>query len=160
MDMASLRILSFAPLTLGVTPWFLRVMSDASSEGWGIVLPQSMYAGRLDASILQTHVVPKEMLTYSGLTASSESLSYFTLTPWLLCFLRCGYSRAIHLDRLARVTWQLVSRRALTLHLSFLPGNCNVRADQLSRGVTISTEWSISDTDYKTLLHLAGFGPG
>ena len=81
MNMASLRVLSFAPLTLGVTPWFLRVMSDASSEGWGIVLPRSMYEGRLYASLLQTHVVPMEMLTYSGLTASSESLSYFTLTP-------------------------------------------------------------------------------
>ena len=52
-----------------------------------------------------------------------------------------------------------MSHRSLLLHLSFLPGNYNVRADQLSRGVTISTEWSISDTDYKTLLHLAEFEP-
>ena len=153
MAMASLRILSFAPLALGVTPWFLRVMSDASSEGWGIVLPQSMYAGRLDASLLQTHVVPKEMLTYSGLTASSESLSYFTLTPWLLCILRCGYSCAIHLDRLARVIWQLVSRRTLTLrYAADTRAQCTSPSSQTltvygrinSSGVAISSEWSLN----------------
>ena len=153
MNMASLRILSFAPLTLEVTPWFLRVMSDASSEGWGIVLPQSMYEGRLYASLLQTHVVPKEMLTYSGLTASSESLSYFTLTPWLLCILRCGYSRAIHLDRLARVIWQLVSRRTLTLrYAADTRAQCTSPSSQtltvygriISSGVAISSEWSLN----------------
>ena len=153
MNIASLRVLSFTPLTLGVTPWFLRVMSDASSEGWGIVLPQSMYEGRLYASLLQTHVVPKEMLTYSGLTASSESLSYFTLTPWLLCILRCGYSRAIHLDRLARVIWQLVSRRTLTLrYAADTRAQCTSPSSQAltmygrinSSGVAISSEWSLN----------------
>ena len=73
--------------------------------------------------------------------------------------LRRGYSRTISLDRLSRVIWRLMFRRSIALHVNFLPGNYNVRADRLSSGTTISTEWSISDADYATLLHLVGFVP-
>ena len=50
-------------------------------------------------------------------------------------------------------------RRSIALHVNFLPGNYNVRAVQLSRGLAISTEWSISDQDFLALLRLVGFVP-
>ena len=141
MDMASLRILSFAPPRLRshslVSPGDVRRFR----RGLGCCSPSVNVRGRT------------RCVTYSGLTASSESLSYFTLTPWLLCFLRCGYSRAIHLDRLARVIWQLVSRRTLTLrYAADTRAQCTSPSSQAltvygridSSGVAISSEWSLN----------------
>ena len=94
------------------------------------------------------HIVLKGMLTIFRAPLLVPRLSPVLIHTDSLAsvqILRSGYSRMIQLDRLSRVFWQLVSRRSLTLHLSFLPGNYNVRADQLSRGVAISTEWSSSD---------------
>ena len=162
LDMASLRNLRFTPQPLGVPPGFLQIMTDASSEGWGIVLPHAHYSGRFDSSLLQEHIILKELITifwalllvpdHSSVMVHTDSLSSIHI-------LRGGYSRTALLDRLSRVILQLVTRRSITLRLSFLPGNYNVRADQLSRGIAISTEWSLSDNDYETLLHRAGFIP-
>ena len=43
--------------------------------------------------------------------------------------------------------------------MSFIPGNYNVRADQLSKGSTISTEWSFSERDFHLLLKKLSFVP-
>ena len=83
LNMASFRNLRFTPLPLGVPPWFLQVMTDASSEGWGIVLPQSQYAGRLYASLLRAHIVLLGLLTFSwALLLGSETLP--SLDPYRL----------------------------------------------------------------------------
>ena len=63
------------------------------------------------------------------------------------------------LDQLSRVVWRHVFSGSISLRLSFLPDNYNVRVDQLSGGLTISTAWSINDQDFQELLGLAGFGP-
>ena len=136
-----IRILSFAPPRLGshslVSPSDVRHFR----RGWGYCSPSVNVRG-------ETRCV-----TYSGLTASYESLSYFTLTPWLLCILRCDYSRAIHLGRLARVIWQLVSRRTLTLRCAAdTRAQCTSPSSQTltvygridSSWVAISSEWSLN----------------
>ena len=71
------------PTSQGVPPWLLQVMTDASSTGWGIVLPQSQYAGRLYASLLRAHIVLKGMLTiFWALLLGSETLT--SLDPYRL----------------------------------------------------------------------------
>ena len=73
--------------------------------------------------------------------------------------LRRGYSHYPLLDWLSRMIWRRIFGKCISLLLSFLPDNYNVRADQLSRGLAISTEWSISDRDFVALLCLVGFVP-
>ena len=162
LDLASLRNSRFIPLQLGVPSHQLHIMTDASGVGWGIVFPHSHYSGVFEASLLQADIALKELLTiFWALLLAPPHSNVLVHTDSLVSLqvLRRGASRNPLLDQLSRVVWRHVFSRSINLHLSFLPGNYNVRADQLSRGQTISTEWSINDPDFQNLLGLAGFQP-
>ena len=66
LNLASPRDLSFTPLPLGVPPRYLHMVTDASGEGWGIVLPYAHYSGRFGTSLLQAHIVLKVMIYILG----------------------------------------------------------------------------------------------
>ena len=162
LDLAFLRNSRFILLPLGVPSRFLNIMTDASGVGWGIVLPHSQFSGKFDASLLQADIALKELLTIFWallLVPSRCSVMVHTDSLVSLQVLRRGYSRNPLLDQLSRVIWRWMFSRSISLRLSLLPGNYNVRVDQLSRGLVISTEWSISNRDFLALLRLVGFVP-
>ena len=141
LDLASLRNPRFIPLQLGIPSHQLHIMTDASGVGWGIVLPHSHCSLEFDASLRQADIALVELLTILGLLLVPLHSNVLVLTGSLesLQVLRRGYSHTPLLDQLSRVVWRHVFSRSISLRLSFLPGNYNVRVDQLSGGLTIST---------------------
>ena len=163
MDLIAFQSKKSFPLLLGVPDHYLNIMTDTSGEGWGIKFPLQEFSGVFDLSLRQFDIAVKELLTifWALLLVQETETSVLVHTDSLVSLqvLRKGYSKNPILDQLAMVVWRHVLSRSINLHLSFLPGNYNVRADQLSRGLPISTEWSISKEDFDKILQLVNFVP-
>ena len=101
-----------------------------------------------------------ELLTILGLPLVPLHSNVLVLTDSLesLRVLRRGTYNPL-LDQLSRVVRRHVFSGSVSPRLPFIPDNFNVRAEQLSRGLTISTEWSINIQDFQELLGLAGLQP-
>ena len=92
-------------------------------------------------------------------TESGMSVRVHTDSLVSVQVLKKGFSKSPLLDQLASIIWRIVLSRSLDLHLSYIRGNYNVRADQLSRGTVISTEWTLNPQNYKHLLQKLAFVP-
>ena len=81
------------------------MVTDASGEGWGIVLPYAHYSGRFGTSLPQAHIVLQEMITIwiLPLIPNLTAVMVHTDTLASLRVLRRGFSRTVLLDRLSRV---------------------------------------------------------
>ena len=114
-----------------------------------------------DASLRQADIALVELLTILGLLLVPLHSNVLVLTDSLesLQVLRRGASLVPLLDQLSRVVWRHVFSGSISPRLSFIPDNFNVRAEQFSRGLAISTEWSINIQDFQVLLGLAGLQP-
>ena len=153
----------FVPVPLGVPTQWQVVMTDASGTGWGICLPYNRLAGAFHSSIIHLNIAVKELLVifWALLILDQDGVNVQINTDSLVSVnvLKKGHSLNPHLDGLSSVIWRLAARRSLNLRLKFLRGSFNVIADQLSRDTVISTEWSISHTDFLRILEKAGFTP-
>lgn len=99
----------------------------------------------LDASLHQADIALVGLLTILGLLLVPLHSNVLVLTDSLesLRVLRRGTYNPL-LDRLSRVVQRHVLSGSLSPRLSFTPDNFNVRAEQLARGLTISTGWSFN----------------
>ena len=108
-------------------------MTDASKEGWGIKFPHHHYAGMFDKSLTNKDIALKELLIifWALLLLEQREISVLIHTDSLVSVhvLKKGHSKSVLLDQLASVIWHLVLNRSIDLHLSYIPGNSNVRAD-------------------------------
>ena len=113
-----------------------------------------------DASLRQADIALVELLTILGLPLVPLHSNVLVLTDSFesLRVLRRGLYNPL-LDQLSRVVRRHVFSGSISPRLSFIPDNFNVRAEQFSRGLTISTEWSINIQDFQELLGLAGLQP-
>ena len=103
-----------------------------------------------DASLRQADIALVELLTILGLPLVPLHSNVLVLTDSFesLRVLRRGTYNPL-LDQLSRVVRRHVFSGSISPRLSFIPDNFNVRAEQFSRGLTISTEWSINIQDFQ-----------
>ena len=75
------------------------------------------------------------------------------------CIRRGGSARSIPLNKMVLWTVQLVEGRSWFLSARHVKGTFNVRADLLSRGVPLPTEWSLDKNSFQYLMSLLPFQP-
>ena len=145
------------PQGLGAPAPDIVIVTDSNLEGWGFTIDSKRYWGIFDGSMPYSINV-LEMLTvwYSLLMVEKKGL---------VIQVRCDNSSAIaavrrsaslvhHLSALAELIWRRAVKYQWMLYISHIQGSFNVIADQLSRKVEISTEWSLSPRDFQKILRL------
>ena len=134
------------PQCLGNPPPNIIIQTDATLEGWGFQTDRNRYWGTFDKTMSYSINV-LELLTvwYSLLMVEERGV---------VIQIRCDNSSAIasvrrsaslvhHLSALAELIWRRAVEYQWILYISHIKGAFNVIADQLSRRIEISTEWSL-----------------
>ena len=101
----------------------------------GVLISSVSLFRELNASLLQVDIALKGLLTVFLGFASCDKQQYILK----------GSSTYPILDQLSLVIWRWEFERSIHLPTRQI---ANFWADQLSRGVPISIEWSISDRDF------------
>ena len=143
------------PQNLGAPKPNIIIQTDATLEGWGFQIDSKRFWGIFDGTMSYSINV-LELLTvwYSLLMIEKKGV---------VIQIRCDNSAAIaavrrsaslvhHLSALAELIWRRAVSYQWILYISHIQGSFNVIADQLSRRVEISTEWSLSPRDFQRIL--------
>ena len=128
----------------------LIVTTDASETGWGFHTSEGQEGQGLWSPFWAArHINLLEFLAvYLALKAvrlppHSTVLVRTDNSTVVNCLRRGGSPRSVPLNQMTLAVVRLVEKRGWFLDQSHVSGNYNVRADLLSRGVPIATEWTL-----------------
>ena len=142
------------PQRLGAPSPDIIVQTDASLQGWGFQIDNNRFYGKFDVSMTY-NINILEMLTiwYSLLMIKEKRVSIQIIcdNSSAIAAIRRGASLIPHLSALTELIWKRAASFQWTLSISHIQGSFNVLADQLSRGVELSTEWSLSREDFRKI---------
>ena len=134
------------PQALGTPSPSITIQTDASLKGYGFRINQKAFHGRFDQSMTYS-INTLELLTiwYALLMVSEKNVSIQIRcdNTTAVSAIRRGTSVIFHLTMLSELIWKRACALNWTLSVSHIQGKFNILADQLSRGTTISTEWSL-----------------
>ena len=145
------------PQSLGTPSPSIIVQTDASLKGWGFQINSARFWGKFDKSMTYSINI-LEMLTiwYALLKINQRGAVIQIMCDNIsaIAAVRRGTSLTPHLAALAELIWRRVTLNHWTLFISHIQGSFNILADQLSRGVEISTEWSLTPKDFQRILRM------
>ena len=135
------------PNALGNPEPDLEITTDASGTGWGFHTDSMEEYGDYDESMKKFDSNFKELSTIliALLTVERKRITVQVNTDNTTAIAAINKTLGVnwHLAGIAQVIWRLASKMNWTLIVTHIAGQFNIIADQLSRGKTISTEWSI-----------------
>ena len=137
----------------------LQIFTDASKEGWGAHLNESMARGswsvpesKLHINYLELKAVLLALKEFQSLCVGKIVLVATDNTTVVAYINKEGGMRS---GPLCALLWRILtwcSHRQVTLKARHIPGHLNVIADKLSRlGQTIQTEWSLLPAVFQQL---------
>ena len=139
----------------------LIVTTDASKTGWGFHTSEGQEGQGLWSPFWAArHINLLEFLAvYLALKAvrlppHSMVLVRSDNSTVVNCLRRGGSPRSVPLNQMTLAVVRLVEKRGWFLDQSHVSGNYNVRADLLSRGVPIATEWTLDLASLQSLWKL------
>ena len=142
------------PQSLGAPAPDILVQTDASLHGWGFQIDHNRFSGRFDKTMAY-NINILEMLTiwYSLLMIRKRRVAIQIMcdNSSAIAAIRRGASLIPHLSALSELIWRRAASFQWTLTVSHIQGSFNVLADQLSRGVELSTEWSLAEEDFQMI---------
>ena len=140
------------PVALGNPVTTIQIQTDASLEGWGFRINQKSFRGNFDKTANYS-INTLELLTiwFALLMVEERNAVIQVLcdnSTAVAAVRRCT-SPIYHLAMISELIWKRATAWGWTLSISHIQGKFNVLADQLSRNVTLSTEWSLSREDFQ-----------
>ena len=134
------------PQTLGIATPSISIQTDASLKGFGFKINQIAFHGTFDTSMAY-HINTLELLTIwlalLKVTERNIAIHIRCDNTTAVSAIKRGTSVFFHQIMLSELIWKRACNMQWTLTISHIQGKFNILADQLSRGTTISTEWSI-----------------
>ena len=145
------------PQSLGTPIPNIMILTDASLQGWGFRVNETHFQGVFDRSMSYSINI-LEMLTiwYALLMIHKKQAVIQVLcdNTTAVAVVRKGTSSIPHLSTLAELIWRRAEVFQWTLSIAHIQGSFNVIADQLSRNIALSTEWSLAPSTFQTILKL------
>ena len=145
------------PQRLGSPAPSLIIQTDASSRGWGFQVGQKRFHGFFDKSVrLSSNTLELLTIWFALITVHTKGLVIQILcdNTAAIAALRRGSSPHFRLASLAELIWRRARAFKWTLTVSHIEGRYNILADQLSRNVTLSSEWSLPHQTFKRIQQL------
>ena len=146
---------SSIPQALGNPAPDLIVQTDAQPEGWGFMINKTQFSGDFDKTMTYSINI-LELLTvwFSLLMIRKKGVTIHIKcdNEVAVSLVRKGKSTNPHLSALADLIWRRATLLNWTLSISHIKGSFNVIADQLSRKVALSTEWSLPPEVFQQIL--------
>lgn len=137
----------------------LKIFSDASLTGWGIVCKGIKSHGLWDESEREHHINYLELLAaFFGLKCFADHLSNCNIlcrvdnTTALSYINRMGSVQFPKLNFLTREIWQWCEKRNLIIFASYINTKENTEADQESRKLNLETEWELNDRAFRKII--------
>ena len=143
------------PQSLGTPCPDIIIQTDASLKGWGFQINSSRFSGRFDASITYTINILETLTIWFSLLMIKErgiAIQILCDNSTAISAVRKGASLTPHLSTLSELIWRRAASFQWTISIAHIQGCFNVLADQLSRGVELSTEWSLATKDFQRIL--------
>jgi hypothetical protein len=132
------------------------VMTDASKTGYGASWKRESLSGCWGTVEKRHHINWLEMQTvvlalrHWGAHWSNGEVRILTDNATVVASIRKqGSNKFLHYQKLLHEIWNLAQAHQFKISAEFLPGWLNVKADILSRGVPLPSEWKI---DHQTFL--------
>ena len=145
------------PQSLGAPSPDYIIQTDASLHGWGFVINSTSFSGKFDKSMTYSINI-LELLTvwFSLLMISKRNVVIQILcdNSTSIAAVRRASSLVPHIATLTELIWRRAASLQWTLSIAHIQGSFNVIADQLSRGVELTTEWSLSTKDFQKILKM------
>lgn len=130
-------------------PDFL-LRTDASNYGHGSCLGDKTFSGQWNYDEIDLHINVKELLAiFYGLQhlcsdCTDCNIKIETDNTTALTYINNMGGKITSCNRIARNIWDWAISHNVWLLCSFIPGKFNIQADQLSRQLNETTEWSLS----------------
>ena len=140
----------------------VTIMTDASHARWGghlgvqdVSHAWSREEASLHINLLEMKAVIRTLAHFARQIRGKSVLVMSDNTTVVSYIKRQGGTHSLSLYRLTRELFQWASLHQVTLHVKYIPGRLNARADLLSRkGQIIKAEWSLSRQVFRQILVL------
>lgn len=144
--------------------YILEIFSDASLTGWGAACATSRTHGWWSEEDRSLHINALELKaafyalkSFAFAYRDCDILLRLDNTTALSYINRFGSVRFPLLSSIAKDIWQWCEEKNIFLFASYIPSSENVVADGESRRLNTNTEWSLSESAFRAVLHR--FGP-
>ena len=145
------------PQSLGTPSPDFIIQTDASTRGWGIRINNTSFSGRFDRSMTYNINILELLTVWLSLLMVSKKNAVIQIlcdNSTAIAAIRRASSLVPHLATLTELIWRRAASLQWTLSIAHIQGSYNVIADQLSRGVELTTEWSLTTKDFKRILKI------
>ena len=143
------------PVALGHPRATIIIQSDASEKGWGFEINGIPFSGQFDETMnYPIHTLELLAVWFALLKVTERGAAIQVLcdnSNAVTAVRRCT-STVYHLTMISELIWKRATALGWVLTMSHIQGKFNVLADQLSRNVTLSTEWSLSREDFEKFI--------
>ena len=142
------------PQSLGSPTPNIVIQTDACLEGWGFQINRRRFSGRFDRTMAYSINILETLTVWFALLMGNEKgavIQVLTDNSSAIGAIRTSSSLSHHLSSLSQMIWKRAASLKWTLTISHIQGCFNVIADQLSRQVELSTEWSLARKDFQRI---------
>ena len=130
----------------------LEVTCDASNSGWGGWIGNKSTKGHWSLTEKDMHINQKELyavlFTLQSICedVSNKTVKVSSDNTVTVAYINNMGGKIQSCFKVARKIWDWARQRNIWLIAVHIPGKTNIEADQLSRSLTVNTEWSLSDS--------------
>ena len=146
------------PQALGNPTPSVIIQTDASLTGWGMKINNRTFQGTFDHSMGNWSINALELLTIwfalLMVRERNQVIQVLCDNSTAVAAVRRSSSTIFHLAMISELIWRRAIMMGWTLTAAHIQGKFNIIADQLSRKVTLSTEWSLPAKDFRTILKM------
>ena len=146
------------PQPLGNPTPTVIIQTDASLNGWGFQINQKAFEGNFDQSMSNWSINSLELLTIwfalLMVTQKNQVIQVLCDNSTAVAAIRRGTTTVHQLSMVTELIWRRTTMMGWTLTASHIQGKFNIIADQLSRKVALSTEWSLPDREFRNILKI------
>ena len=146
------------PQPLGNPSPTITIQTDVSLKGWGCQINQETFQGVFDRSMGKWSINTLELLTIwfalLMVKRKNQVIQVLCDNSTAVAAIRRSASTVYQLSMIAELIWRRATSMGWTLTASHIQGKFNIIADQLSRKVALSTEWSLPDKEFRDILKI------
>lgn len=146
------------PQALGNPTPSVIIQTDASLTGWGMKINNRTFQGTFDHSMGNWSINALELLTIwfalLMVRERNQVIQVLCDNSTAVAAVRRSSSTIFHLAMISELIWRRAIMMGWTLTAAHIQGKFNIIADQLSRKVTLSTEWSLPAKDFRKILKM------
>ena len=132
------------------------IQTDASLRGYGFQIDQTPFQGDFDQSMRNYSINTLELVTIwlalMKVTKENQIIHILCDNSTAVSAVRRSTTTVYHLAMISELIWRRATSMGWTLTVSHIQGKYNIVADQLSRNIALSTEWSLPPEAFKEIM--------